>query len=97
MKIQLKSPGSQFYFQGLRSSGVQSDASKNIADTLSKYNNANVNVGNQFEFKANDIRNQSNMMKQATNQRLYDQNTVANQQFDNAKLAMRNNVRNVNY
>jgi hypothetical protein len=25
---------------------------------------------------------------------LYDQNTVANQQFDNAKLAMRNNLRN---
>jgi len=34
------------------------------------------------------------MLKQATAQRLYDQNTVANQQFDNAKLAMRNNLRN---
>lgn len=34
------------------------------------------------------------MLRQATNQRLYDQNTIANQQFDNAKLAMRNNVRN---
>ena len=77
-----------------RLSSVQGNASKNIADTLSKYNNANVNLANQFEFKANDIRNQSNMMKQATNQRLYDQNTVANQQFDNANLAMRNNTRN---
>jgi hypothetical protein len=80
--------------QGLRSSGVQGAAAKNAADILGKYNNANVNVANQFELKANDIRNQSNMLNQATNQRLYDQNTVANQQFDNAKLAMRNNVRN---
>ena len=77
-----------------RLSSVAGNASKNVADTLSKYNNANVNLANQFEFKANDIRNQSNMMKQATNQRLYDQNTVANQQFDNANLAMRNNTRN---
>ena len=77
-----------------RSSSVQGAAAKNAADILSKYNNANVNIANQFEMKANDIRNQSSMLNQATNQRLYDQNTVANQQFDNAKLAMRNNVRN---
>jgi hypothetical protein len=77
-----------------RSSSVQGAAAKNAADILSKYNNANVNIANQFEMKANDIRNQNSMLNQATNQRLYDQNTVANQQFDNAKLAMRNNVRN---
>lgn len=77
-----------------RSSSIQGAAAKNAADILAKYNNANVNIANQFELKANDIRNQSNMLNQATNQRLYDQNTVANQQFDNAKLAMRNNVRN---
>jgi hypothetical protein len=77
-----------------RSSSIQGQASKNAADILSKYNNANVNVANQFEMKANDIRNQNSMLNQATNQRLYDQNTVANQQFDNAKLAMRNNLRN---
>ena len=44
--------------------------------------------------KANDIRNQESMLKQATAQRVYDQNTIANQQFDNAKLAMRNQTRN---
>jgi hypothetical protein len=77
-----------------RSSSIQGQASKNAADILSKYNNANINVANQFEMKANDIRNQNSMLNQATNQRLYDQNTVANQQFDNAKLAMRNNLRN---
>lgn len=77
-----------------RSSGIQGQAAKNAADVLSKYNNANVNIANQFELKATDVRNQESMLRQATNQRLYDQNTVANQQFDNAKLAMRNNVRN---
>ena len=77
-----------------RSSGVQGQAAKNAADVLSKYNNANVNIANQFEMKATDIRNQESMLNQATQQRLYDQNTVANQQFDNAKLAMRGNLRN---
>ena len=77
-----------------RSSGIQGQAAKNAADVLSKYNNANVNIANQFEMKATDIRNQESMLNQATQQRLYDQNTVANQQFDNAKLAMRNNLRN---
>lgn len=77
-----------------RSASVQGQAAKNAADVLSKYNNANVNIANQFEMKATDIRNQESMLKQATAQRLYDQNTVANQQFDNAKLAMRNNLRN---
>jgi hypothetical protein len=77
-----------------RSSSVQGQASKNAADILSKYNNANVNIANQFEMKATDVRNQESMLNQATQQRLYDQNTVANQQYDNAKLAMRNNLRN---
>jgi hypothetical protein len=77
-----------------RASGIQGAQAKNAADILSKYNNANVNIANQFELKANDIRNQESMLKQATAQRVYDQNTVANQQFDNAKLAMRNNLRN---
>lgn len=80
--------------QGLRSSAAQGTGAKNAADILAKYNNSNVNVANQFELKANDIINQNSMLRQATNQRLYDQNTIANQQFDNAKLAMRNNVRN---
>ena len=77
-----------------RSSGIQGQASKNAADILSKYNNANVNLANQFELKRTDVRNQESMLKQASSQRLYDQNTVANQQFDNAKLAMRGNLRN---
>lgn len=77
-----------------RSSSIQGQAAKNAADILAKYNNANVNIANQFELKGNDIANQEAMMKQAAASKLYDQTTIANQQFDNAKLAMRNNVRN---
>jgi hypothetical protein len=77
-----------------RSASVQGQAAKNAADVLSKYNNANINIANQFELKGTDIANQESMLKQATAQRVYDQNTVANQQFDNSKLAMRNNLRN---
>ena len=82
--------------QGLssRSAGIQGQASKNAADVLAKYNNANSNIANQFELKANDIRNQNGLLNQATTQRMYDQNTVANQQFDNSKLALKNQVRN---
>jgi hypothetical protein len=82
--------------QGLsaRSASIQGQASKNAADVLSKYNNANVNIANQFEFKTNDIRNQEQMLNQAANTKMYDQNTIANQQFDNAKLAMRGQLRN---
>jgi hypothetical protein len=77
-----------------RSSGIQGQAAKNAADILAKYNNSNVNIANQFELKATDIRNQESMLRQATNQRVYDQTTMANQQYDNSKLAMRNNLRN---
>lgn len=73
-----------------RSSSVQGQAAKQAADTLSRYNNANVNIANQFEMKRADIDNQETLMKQASRQKLYDQNTIANQQFDNSKRAMRN-------
>jgi hypothetical protein len=73
-----------------RSSSVQGQAAKQAADTLSRYNNANVNIANQFEMKRTDIDNQETLMKQASKQKLYDQNTIANQQFDNSKRAMRN-------
>jgi hypothetical protein len=77
--------------QGTRLSG---QGAGDIANVLSKYNNANVNLGNQFEFKSNDIRNQERMLRQGTAQRLYDQNTIANQQYDNARMAMKNQLRN---
>ena len=82
--------------QGLsaRASSVQGTGAKQAADTLSRYNNANVNLADQFEFKSVDIRNQEAIGNQAAQSKMYDQNTMANQQYDNSKLALKNNLRN---
>jgi hypothetical protein len=77
-----------------RSSGVMGAASKNAADVLAKYNNANVNIANQFESNIANVENQEQQLNTAAQQKLYDQNTIANQQFDNTKRALRNNLMN---
>jgi hypothetical protein len=77
-----------------RASSIQGTGAKQAADTLARFNNANVNIADQFEFKSVDVRNQEALANQAAQSKLYDQNTIANQQFDNAKLAMRNQLRN---
>jgi hypothetical protein len=77
-----------------RSSSIQGQASKNAADVLGKYNNANVNIANQFETNNANIMNQEAATNQGIKSRLYDQTTMANQQYDNSKMALRNNVRN---
>lgn len=76
-----------------RASSVQGTGAKAAADTLSRINNANVGIADQFEMKQVDIRNQESMANQAAQQKLYDSNIIANQQFDNAKLAGRNLLR----
>ena len=60
----------------------------------SRYNNQNVNIANQFEGTQVGIRNQESMLNQQMANRVYDKNTIANQQFDNAKLQGRQNLRN---
>jgi hypothetical protein len=77
-----------------RASSIQGTGAKQAADTLSRFNNANVNIADQFEFKSVDVRNQEAIANQAAQSKLYDQNTIANQQYDNAKLAMSNQLRN---
>jgi hypothetical protein len=77
-----------------RASSIQGTGAKQAADTLARFNNANVNIADQFEFKSVDVRNQEALANQAAQSKLYDQNTIANQQFDNAKLAMSNQLRN---
>jgi len=77
-----------------RSSSVQGQAAKNAADVLGRYNNANVNTANQFETNNANIMNQEAGANQAIKGKLYDQNTIANQQFDNSRMALRNNLRN---
>jgi hypothetical protein len=77
-----------------RASGVMGAASKNAADIMSRYNNANVNLANQFESNIANINNQEQQLNSAASQKLYDQNTIANQQYDNSKRQARNQLLN---
>jgi len=81
--------------QSARASSIQGQAAKQAADTLNQYNVNNIAAANANEQQKIGIRNQEQLTNQQIQQNLYDQTTVANQQFDNAKLAGRNNLRNL--
>ena len=74
-------------------SGIQGTGAEQAANTLSTINNANVSASNRFAENAANIRNQEQGINQTAAQRLYDQNTMANQQFTNAKIAADQNIR----
>jgi len=76
-----------------RLSQIQGQGARAAADTLSRYNNANVSLANQFENQQTGIRNQEAMLNQQMANRLYDKNVIANQQFDNAKRQAAANMR----
>ena len=79
--------------QGARLSAIQGQGAESAANTLSRINNANVGIANQFEGQQVGIRNQEQMANQQMANRVYDKNVIANQQFDNAKTAGRSNLR----
>ena len=79
--------------QGARLSAIQGQGAESAANTLSRINNANVGIANQFEGQQVGIRNQENMLNQQMANRVYDKNVIANQQFANAKTAGRSNLR----
>jgi hypothetical protein len=76
-----------------RLAAIQGQGATQAANTLSNINNQNVNIANQFEANQVGVRNQENMLNQAMNARVYDKNTIANQQFDNAIRQGRSNLR----
>jgi hypothetical protein len=76
-----------------RLSQIQGAGAKGAADTLGRINNQNVNIANQFEANQVGVRNQENMLNQQMANRVYDKNTIANQQFDNTQKAARANMR----
>lgn len=76
-----------------RFSGIQGQGAKNAADILSRYHNQNVGLANQFENLRTDVYNKNNQLNAGVAQKLYDQTTVANQQFDNAKRQANNEIR----
>lgn len=78
---------------GARSSAIQGQAAKNVADIMGRYNNMNVQTANQFEMNKSQILNQASLNKANLATQLYDKNVIANQQFDNAKNQARQQMR----
>ena len=76
-----------------RLSSVQGTGAAQAANTLSNINNQNVNLANQFAQTQANINNQEQGLRQQAAQRLYDQNTLANQQYLNSKMAANQNIR----
>lgn len=68
-----------------RAAMVQGQGAKQAADVLSRYNNANVSMANQFEQANANVRNQERLQNQAIAKSLYDQTTLTNQAYDNAR------------
>ena len=77
-----------------RMSGIQGTAAGQAADTLARVNQQNVGIANQFGQQAAQIANQESLANQKIASKLFDQTTIANQQFDNAKRAARANLVN---
>ena len=82
--------------QGLsaRAAGIQGTAAGQAADTLARVNQQNVGIANQFGQQAAQIANQESLANQKISSKLFDQTTIANQQYDNAKRAARANLVN---
>lgn len=68
-----------------RAAMVQGQGARQAADVLSRYNNANVSIANQFEQANANVRNQERLQNQGIAKALYDQTTLTNQAYDNAK------------
>lgn len=76
-----------------RASSIQGTGAEQAANTLSRYNNANVQIGNAFEGQKANILNNAAQVNQQLQDGLYDQYTTLNQQFDNTQAAKRENIR----
>lgn len=72
---------------------LNAQGSATDANTMARYNNMNVEASNQLSDMNADIFNRAaqNRATQAT--RLFDKQTIANQQFDNSKNMARQNLR----
>ena len=72
---------------------MQGQGAKSAADILGRYNNLNVGAANQFELTKANMFNQTGMANAEIAKNLYDANTIANQQYDNAKNQARQQLR----
>lgn len=76
-----------------RFSEIQGAGARNAADVMARYNNMNVGMANQFAQSNAAVQNQASMTNLGLADELYDQVTIANQQFDNAKNMARQELR----
>jgi len=77
--------------RGARLSQLQGTAAESIANVMGKYNNLNVGVANEFEYKKSDIINESSFKNAQFTKQYIDELNALNQNYDNAKRAARNN------
>lgn len=77
---------------GARNSAVQGAAAQNAANILGKVNNQNVGIANQFAGINAEMMNQIAQAQGARATRLFDKNTIANQQYDNEMTLGRNEL-----
>lgn len=73
-------------------SGIQGQAFAQAANTLADYEAKNVGVANQYLDKVNDVANREHLANAQRLKTLYDETTIANQQYDNSKRAANRNV-----
>lgn len=76
-----------------RLSEIQGKALENSANIISRYNNQNVGVANEFSVNAANTLNQDSQNRAAMATGLFDKTTIANQQFENAKAQAREKLR----
>jgi len=75
-----------------RASEVAGNAMSAVADTVGQIQNQNVQVANEFETQRAGILNNNNLNNAAQAKALYDQTTIMNQQYDNAKRDARSKL-----
>ncbi len=71
---------------------LQGKLAKGVSDVSSQYDNANVGIANQYQQGLGALRNQYNMANNQMMKQLGNENTIANQQFDNSERALRGDL-----
>lgn len=72
---------------------LQGQAADKILQAQEMEIKANTGIANQFELANTQAKNQYNQLKAGLDTQLWDKNVIANQQFDNTKRALRQNLR----
>jgi hypothetical protein len=75
-----------------RQTAIQGEAFKNAANVLGEFENRNVAIGNQYLDKVQATDNQETLANAQRLDNMYDQWTIANQQFDNSKRMTNRNL-----